>query len=203
VEDEPRSGRPAPVNATKNVDRVGAYIRQDRRLTIRIIADELNINECTDHQNVTQDLNMRKLCAKMLPKKLNDDQKARRNEVSAEMLDRLETEPDFLNRVTTGYESLVFEYDPQTERESEEIHTPHSPRHEQMKTMVIRFSPHSLGVVCVEFSPPGVTVNKKYYLESLDRLRKRVMRVRKEIADDWIPQSSSRQRARMHSIVSS
>jgi hypothetical protein len=41
-------------------------------------------------------------------KKLNDDQKVRRNEVSAEMLERLETEPDFLTRVITSVESWYF-----------------------------------------------------------------------------------------------
>jgi hypothetical protein len=40
---------------------------------------------------------MRRVCAKMVLKDLNDYQKARRNKVSAEMLERLETEPDFLN----------------------------------------------------------------------------------------------------------
>jgi hypothetical protein len=35
----------------------------------------------------------------------------------------------------------------------------------------------SRGVVHKEFLPPGVAVNQKYYLEVMDRLRKRVMRV--------------------------
>jgi hypothetical protein len=46
-------------------------------------------------------LNVRKLFAKMVPKNSHDDQKARWNEVSAEMLEWLETEPDFLNWVIT------------------------------------------------------------------------------------------------------
>jgi hypothetical protein len=70
-----------------------------------MITDEININECTVHQIVTQDLNMRKVCTKMVPENLNDNQKVHRNKVSAEMLERLETEPDFLNRVITGDES--------------------------------------------------------------------------------------------------
>jgi hypothetical protein len=53
--------------------------------------------------------------------------------------------------------------------------------------MVIIFL-DSCGVVHKEFVSPGVTVNKKYYLEIQDRLKKRVMRVRMEIADDWILQ---------------
>jgi hypothetical protein len=34
---------------------------------------------------------------------------------------------------------------------------------------------YSRGVVHKEFVPPGVTVNKKHYLEALGRLRKRLM----------------------------
>jgi hypothetical protein len=51
--------------------------------------DELNISECMVHQIVTQGMNTRKVCAKMVPKNFNDDQKVRRNEVSAEVLKRL------------------------------------------------------------------------------------------------------------------
>jgi hypothetical protein len=40
---------PASVRTSTNVDRMGTFIRQDRRLTIRMIADDLNINECTVH----------------------------------------------------------------------------------------------------------------------------------------------------------
>jgi predicted DNA-binding protein YlxM (UPF0122 family) len=105
VEDEPRSGRPASVRTSTNVDPVRAFVRQDRRLTIRMIADELNINKSAVHQIVTHDLNTGKVCAKMISKNLNDDQNARRKELSAEMLERLETEPGFLNRVVTGDES--------------------------------------------------------------------------------------------------
>jgi hypothetical protein len=78
VEGELRSVSPSSVRST-NVDHVRAFIRQDRLLTIRMIADKLNINGCKVHQVVTRDLNMRKVCAKIVPKNSNDDQKARRN----------------------------------------------------------------------------------------------------------------------------
>jgi hypothetical protein len=51
-----------------------------------MMADELRINEYTVYQIVMQDLNIRKLCAEMVLKNLNDDRKARRNEALAEML---------------------------------------------------------------------------------------------------------------------
>ena len=42
------------------------------------------------------------------------------------------------------------------------------------------------GDVHKEFVPPGQTVNKQYYRELLEWLRKRVHRVRPEIADTWM-----------------
>jgi ribosomal protein S25 len=77
ADDVPRSGRRASVTTHTKVDHVRAFIRQHRRLTIRMIAQKLNINQCTVHHIVTQDLNMRKVYAKIVPKNLNDDQKAR------------------------------------------------------------------------------------------------------------------------------
>jgi hypothetical protein len=44
VEVEPRSGRHASVRTSRGVDCLRAFIRQDRRSTIRMIAHELNIN---------------------------------------------------------------------------------------------------------------------------------------------------------------
>ena len=44
----------------------------------------------------------------------------------------------------------------------------------------------SQGVVHKEFVPPVQTVNKQYNREALERLRKRVHRVRSEIADTWM-----------------
>jgi hypothetical protein len=43
------------------------------------------------------------------------------------MLEQIETEPDFLNRVITGDASCFLEYDPETRRQSEEMNTPQTP----------------------------------------------------------------------------
>jgi hypothetical protein len=74
------------------------------------------MNERTVHQIVTQDLNMRKVCAKMVPENLNYDRKERRNEISAERLERLDTEPDFFNGVVPCGESRFFEYNSETKK---------------------------------------------------------------------------------------
>ena len=44
VEDDPKSGRPTTSRTNKNVERVREKVRSDRRLTVRMIADELSMN---------------------------------------------------------------------------------------------------------------------------------------------------------------
>jgi len=44
VEDQPRAGRPSTSNTDDIVERVGSLVRSDRRLTLRMISRELNLN---------------------------------------------------------------------------------------------------------------------------------------------------------------
>ena len=71
---------------------------------------------------------MRKICAKLVPKNLSDEQKDNRVLVSREILYRVKSEPDFLQGVITGDETWISEYDPTTKRQSSEWHTSESPR---------------------------------------------------------------------------
>ena len=49
----------------------------------------------------------------------------------------------------------------------------------------------SRGILRKEFVPPGQTVNHSFYKDVLERLRKRVQRVRRGIADDWVLQHNN------------
>ena len=62
--------------------RVRSLVRSDRRFTLRMISSELNFNRFTVHQILTQDLDMRKVCAKMVPKNLTTERKDNRKDVS-------------------------------------------------------------------------------------------------------------------------
>jgi len=70
IKDEPRSGRSSTSKTDKNVEKLRALVRSDRRPTVRMIPSELNLNHTTVHQILTQELTMRKLCAKIVPKNL-------------------------------------------------------------------------------------------------------------------------------------
>ena len=128
MEDDHRSGRPSTSKTDENVERVRQKVPSDRRLTVRMIADELGMNSEMVWRIITQDLGMRKICAKMVPRLLNEGQKELRVQVCQDILEQLETEPYLLKKVVVSDDSWIFEYDPLTKRQNLEWKSALSPR---------------------------------------------------------------------------
>jgi len=78
VTDEERSGRPATSRTEKNIAKFRQILRENRRLTVWSIAEQVNIDRETVRKILTEDLDMRKVCAKMVRKELTEEQKQRR-----------------------------------------------------------------------------------------------------------------------------
>ena len=191
VTDEPRSGRPSSARTDVNVQRVREFLNTDRRLSLYQVAEALDLSETTVQRIVTEDLHMRKVCAKLVPRVLTEEQKQNRVLRCEELLQVCEGDPDFLEKVITGDETWTFQYDPETKRQSAEWHTANSPcpKKAQMsksktKTMLIAFFGVK-GIVHYEFVPPCQTVNAAYYQEVLKRLKRSVARKRRDIKDSW------------------
>jgi histone-lysine N-methyltransferase SETMAR len=85
LKDDPRPGRPSTARNEQKVAQVREKIRADRRLTIREIAEEVNISVGSCQAIITEDLAMRRVAAKFVPRLLSDDQKSRRLEVCEEL----------------------------------------------------------------------------------------------------------------------
>jgi len=73
-EGEQRSGRPSTTRRGDNTARVRELFRSDRRLTVKMIADEMNTNWETVRLILTEELGMRKICVKMVPRNLTEQQ---------------------------------------------------------------------------------------------------------------------------------
>ena len=192
IDDNERSGRPSTSQTDQNVEKVRKVLYGDRRLSVRMIGEDCNMPKSNVYRILTDELGMRKVCAKMVPKVLTDEQKEIRVLKCRELLERRKSDPNFLNRVVTGDETWIFEYDPETKRQSSEWHTKNSPRPKKarmsksrVKAMLVVFF-DSKGVIHSEFVPQGQTVNGQFYAQVLARLRDRVKRVRKDIANNWI-----------------
>ena len=90
VEDDPRCGRPSTSRMADNIECVKQMVRADRRLTVRMIVEELFINKDTVWSIITENLEMRKVCAKMVPRLLSEDQKQQIVTVCQDIIERLE-----------------------------------------------------------------------------------------------------------------
>ncbi|XP_029174521.1 uncharacterized protein LOC114943111 [Nylanderia fulva] len=110
VNDEPRSGRPSTSKTDENVQEVKEIVLKNRRITIREIADDLNISFGSCQSILTDVLGMTRVSAKFVPK-LNFDQKQRRMNIGQDMLNDVNDDPDLLKRVITGDETWVYDYD--------------------------------------------------------------------------------------------
>ena len=203
VEDDAKPGRPCSVKTDVNIEKVRELVRElvhtDRRLTIRMMADQLGIDKELVRSILVDNLGMRKVCAKMVPRLLSEDQKTRRLHVCQDILQQLQTDATLLEKVITGDELWIFEYDPETKRQSCQWKSPDSPRPKKarmqksqvkvMLIMLITFFDHQ-GMVHHEYAPHDQTVNQHFYKEVLTRLMAKIRRKRRELwaaSNTWIP----------------
>ena len=80
VKDDECPGRPCTSRTEENVEKISQIVRKDRRLSVRMIAESVNIDKDTAWKILREDLNMKKVCAKMVPRVLTPEQKERRKE---------------------------------------------------------------------------------------------------------------------------
>jgi hypothetical protein len=73
--DNDRSGRPSTLCNDENIDRVLSLVLSDCWTPVQMIADELQIGETPVYSILMEDLEMRKICAKTVPKLLTPEQK--------------------------------------------------------------------------------------------------------------------------------
>ena len=115
VTDEERSGRPATSRTEENIAKIPHIVHENRQLTVRSIAEQVNTDRETVRKILTEDLDMRKVCAKMVPKKVTEEQKQRRVTICKDVLER---QDDILGCVITGDETWVYQYDPEMKQQS-------------------------------------------------------------------------------------
>ena len=163
-------------------------VRSDRRLTIRVIANEVGKDKETVRAVLVDTLGMWKVGAKMVPRLLTEKQEVQHLNACQDILPQLEADDKLLENVITGDELWVFQYDPKTKRQSRQWKSASSPRpkkarmqRSQVKVMLITFFRHH-GLVHSEFAPQGQTVNQLFYKEVLTHL---VNKIRQKQRASW------------------
>lgn len=169
IKDDQRSGRPSVVTSS-HVAAVKQLLDNDRRITIRDIVAKTDYSYGTVSGIIHNQLNMRRICARWIPKMLNTDQKRLRVECCEQLLKRFEREGEkFMDRIVTVDETWISLYTPETKAQSTMWKTPGSPSPKKFKMsqstkkqmFVVFFD--ARGVILAHAVPQGQTVDAAYY----------------------------------------
>ena len=105
-----------------------------------------------------KDLKKQKVCAKLLPRLLNDDKKQKYMQVHQDIIECLQTEPDLFHRVITDDETRIFWVRPrnQAPEESEKVSDiAEVEESNSVKVMLLKFF-DVRGIVPSDFLPQQV-----------------------------------------------
>lgn len=186
LQDDPRVGRPIDTRTEENIQKIAKILDSDKRISIRLLEDMTGIQKDTIHTILVQDLKRKKVNSRFVPHLITDEQKLARMQHCIDMQNRADNDPTFMKTIVTGDETWCYQYDPLTKRQSAEWLEDGDPKPKKcrmqksrVKTLLTVFF-DSRGIIHQEFTPEGVTVTGEYYLSVVDRLLKRIHRVRPE-----------------------
>ncbi|UYV81050.1 hypothetical protein LAZ67_19002637, partial [Cordylochernes scorpioides] len=174
--DNEHSGRPSTSTTPEKVDKLLELVREDRRITVREVAEEAGISFGST-QSITKDIlgNARKETASLNLEATTDD-------------------PELLKRVITGDETWIYGFDSETTQQASEWRFKNEPRPKKarkapskVKVMLTVFFDYQ-GIVHHEFQQQGSKITADSYLGVLRRLREAIRQKRPELwrSKSWI-----------------
>ena len=114
--DASRPGRPKTLTAPEIIDQIHVLILEDHRISAKPIAEQLDISCERVESIIHEDLDMRKLSAKWVPKCLNEDEKRRLSNI-LEFVSVMRDRNDFPSRLVTMEVTWLYHYDPETKQQ--------------------------------------------------------------------------------------
>jgi len=117
------------VTTPEFIYQIHELILEDSRISAKSIVEQLGISREQVGHTIHEDLEMRKLSAKWVPKCLNADQKRQRYQSSEQIFEFFLRDPnDVLSRLVTMNETWLYYNDPETNKQSIEWRHIGSPR---------------------------------------------------------------------------
>ncbi|UYV70461.1 hypothetical protein LAZ67_7003117 [Cordylochernes scorpioides] len=101
----------------QNVQRITDLIKENPRTTLLELDQDTGISKTTIGRIVTKDLKLKKTPAKFIPRFLTNEQKLCRLATCENMLEMTRTDPEWKDKIITGDETWVYDYDPETKRQ--------------------------------------------------------------------------------------
>ena len=133
VRDDERCVRGKEVRTPELIGQIKNFMDKDRRLSIEILGAEFDVRVGTVHTIIHEELKVRKICAKFVPRILREDQKERCCHDSREMVELTNSDSAVLDALVTCNESWICCNDPDTKRQSSQWKHAGSPRPKKVR----------------------------------------------------------------------
>ena len=117
--------RSKEVRKPELIGQIKNFVDRDRRVSIETMSAQFDVSMGTIH-TIREELKMRNICAKSVPRVLREDQKERRCHDSREMVELINSDPAVLDALVACDEGWIYCYDP--ERQSSQWNHAGSPR---------------------------------------------------------------------------
>ena len=108
IEYDSRSGRPTECRNDNNVEKISQLLLQNRHLSLRMLADEVNIGKDTLRKIVLEDLQKWKICSRFIPHCLTPEQKDQRIAACRDLIATADSDSDFFKTIVNGDETWCF-----------------------------------------------------------------------------------------------
>jgi histone-lysine N-methyltransferase SETMAR len=121
LEDDPCEGRPKSSTTPEIIEQMHDILFDDRRMKVHEIAETIGISKDRVEYILHEELDMKKLCARWLPRLLTADQKRTRMKISEQCLERFnKNKTNFVRRFITINETWIHHYTPESKQQSKQ-----------------------------------------------------------------------------------
>ena len=120
LKDDPRNGRPKSATTPEIIEQVHDTVLDDRQMKVHEIAETIGISKEHVGYILHEELDMKKLCARWVPRLLTADQKCTRMKISEQCLKRFNKNNEFVHRFITMDETWIHHYTPESKQQSKQ-----------------------------------------------------------------------------------
>jgi len=181
LEDDPCERHPKSATPPEIMKEVHDVVLDDWQMKVRESAETIGISKEHVGYILHEELDIKKLCARWVPRLLTADQKCTRMKISEQCLERFnKNKTEFVHRFITMDETWIHHYTPESKQQSKQWTEAgcSAPK----KTMSVPSAGKVMasvfwdaeGILFVDYLEKGKTITREYYSNLLTRLDKKI-----------------------------
>jgi histone-lysine N-methyltransferase SETMAR len=180
LENDPREETPKSATTAEITEQLNGMLLDDRRMKLRKIVETIGISKEHVGYILRDELDMKKLCARWVPRLRTADQKRTRIKHFEQCLERSnKNKANFVRRFITMDETWIHHYTPESKQQSK--HWTEAGCSAPKKTSLVLSAGKVMasvfwdaeGILLIDYLEKGKTITGEYYLNPLSRLDKK------------------------------